>query len=341
MSAAEGARRPGRLGVGVVGAGRVGAVLGSALRAVGHAVVGASGVSDASRDRIETLLAGVPVLEVPQVVERAELVLLAVPDDALPALVRGLADTGAWQPGQIVVHTSGRYGTAVLDPARAAGAIPLALHPAMTFTGTSLDLARLEGTTFAVTAPGPVLPIGQALVVELGGEPVVVAEESRGLYHAALAHGANHLVVLVAQAAQALEAAGVDRPGRALAPLLAAALDGATRGADAGAESGTGAGAGALLGLTGPVARGDVGTVREHLAALDALAATSDAADVPPSYRALSRAATHRALAGGRLGERAARELLDALDAPAPDPQDRHDQQDRPDPQDPHDEGRA
>ncbi len=111
----------------------------------------------------------------------------------------------------------------------------------MTFTGTSLDLARLEGTTFAVTAPGPVLPIGQALVVELGGEPVVVAEESRGLYHAALAHGANHLVVLVAQAAQALEAAGVDQPGRALAPLLAAALDGATRGADAGAESGTGA----------------------------------------------------------------------------------------------------
>ena len=173
MSAADGGRRPGRLGVGVVGAGRGGAVLGSALRAVGRAGGGASGVSDASRDRIETLLAGVPVLEVPQVVERAELVLLAVPDDALPALVRGLADTGAWQPGQIVVHTSGRYGTAVLDPARAAGAIPLALHPAMTFTGTSLDLARLEGTTFAVTAPGPVLPIGQALVVELGGEPVL------------------------------------------------------------------------------------------------------------------------------------------------------------------------
>src|SRR5690606_40788682 len=58
----------------------------------------------------------------------------------------GLAEVGAWQPGQIVVHTSGRHGAGVLDPARGAGAIPIALHPAMTFTGTSLDLARLEGT---------------------------------------------------------------------------------------------------------------------------------------------------------------------------------------------------
>ncbi|WP_036967229.1 Rossmann-like and DUF2520 domain-containing protein, partial [Promicromonospora kroppenstedtii] len=207
-------RRPGRLGVGVVGAGRVGAVLGNALRAAGHAVVGASGISEDSRERIETLLPGVPNLEVPDVLERAELVLLAVPDDALEPLVSGLADTGAWQPGQLAIHTSGRYGTDVLEPARQGGAIPLAIHPAMTFTGTSLDLARLEGCTFAVTAPAPVLPIGQALVVEIGGEPVVVAEHARGLYHAALAHGANHLVVLVAQAAQALEAAGVELPGR-------------------------------------------------------------------------------------------------------------------------------
>lgn len=315
MSAASGGARPGRLGVGVVGAGRVGAVLGSALRATGHAVVGASGISEASRERVETLLPGVPVLEVPDVVERAELALLAVPDDALPGLVRGLADVGAWQPGQIVVHTSGRYGAGVLDPARAAGAIPLAIHPAMTFTGTSLDLSRLEGTTFAVTGPAPVLPIGQALVVEVGGEPVVVAEESRGLYHAALAHGANHLVVLVAQAAQALEAAGVDQPGRVLAPLLSAALDGATRAADAG----SGGGPGAISALTGPVSRGDVGTVTEHVAALRALAATSDAVDVLPSYVELGRAAARRARAGGRIDADAERAVLDALDATTPE----------------------
>jgi len=310
VTAPTGGPRPGRLGVGVVGAGRVGAVLGSALRSVGHTVVGASGISAASRDRIDALLPGVPVLEVPDVVERAELVLLTVPDDALPPLVAGLAEVGAWQPGQLVLHTSGRFGADVLAPARSAGAIPLAVHPAMTFTGTSLDLARLEGCCFAVTAPAPVLPIGQALVVELGGEPVVVAEAARPLYHAALAHGANHLVVLVAQAAQALAAAGVEDPGRVLGPLLTAALDGALR-ASTGGE-----GPGAIATMTGPVARGDVGTVRDHLAELTALAARDAALDLPDGYRTLARAGTQRALAAGRLRQDAAEALLDALADP-------------------------
>ena len=193
------ARTSGRLGVGVVGAGRVGAVLASALRATGHAVVGASGVSDASRERIELLLPGVPRLEVAEVVRRAELVLLAVPDDVLVDLVAGLAATGSWQAGQLVVHTCGRYGTDVLAPAAAAGAIALAVHPAMTFTGTSLDLARLPGSSMAVTASPVVLPVAQALVIEMGAEPVVVPERARAAYHAALAHASNHVVTVLAQ----------------------------------------------------------------------------------------------------------------------------------------------
>jgi predicted short-subunit dehydrogenase-like oxidoreductase (DUF2520 family) len=288
-------RRPGRLGVGVVGAGRVGAVLGSALRQAGHAVVGATGVSEASQDRIEAMLPGVPVLGVPEVVERAELVLLTVPDDALEDLVAGLAATGAWQPGQLVVHTSGRFGAGVLEPALRSGAIPLALHPAMTFSGTSLDLARLADCCFGVTAPRPVLPVAQALVVEMGAEPVVVSEEMRPLYHAALAHGSNHLVTLVAQATQLLSQAGVERPGRVLAPLLGAALDNALRrGDDA---------------LTGPVARGDAGTVAAHR---DVIAGTG-AADVLETYRVLARATAERAIATGRLDPAAAEALLAAL----------------------------
>ncbi|GAB2471741.1 Rossmann-like and DUF2520 domain-containing protein [Xylanimonas ulmi] len=305
-------RRPGRLGVGVVGAGRVGAVLGSALRAAGHAVVGVSAISEASRERAAALLPGVPVIEVAQVVERAELVLLTVPDDALAPLVDGIAQVGGWQPGQIVVHTSGRQGVAVLAPALRSGAIPLAIHPAMSFTGTSLDLARLEGTTFAVTAPAAVLPIGQALVVEVGGEPVVVDEAARPLYDAALAHGADHLVTLVAQVAQALEAAGVERPGRMLAPLLSAALDGATRAADTRVE---GEGPGAIAALGGAVPRGDAQTLRAHVDALAAFAAGSGATDAPTSYADLARASVRRGLAAHRLDAPAARALLDALAA--------------------------
>lgn len=295
---ADPARRPGRLGVGVVGAGRVGAVLASALRQAGHAVVAASAVSQASRDRVDALLPGVPVLEVPDVVERAELVLLTVPDDALAGLVEGLASTGAWRPGQLLVHTSGRYGVAVLEPARRCGAIPLALHPAMTFSGTSLDLARLTDCCFGVTAAAPVLPVAQALVVEMGAEPVVVAEEVRPLYHAALTHAANHLVTLVAQAEQLLAGAGVEDAGRLLGPLLTAALDNVLRrGDDA---------------LTGPVSRGDAGTVAAHLAAIAATGAT----DVLEAYRAGARATAVRALATGRLAPSAAQPLLDALAQP-------------------------
>jgi predicted short-subunit dehydrogenase-like oxidoreductase (DUF2520 family) len=286
----------------VIGAGRVGAVLGSALRAAGHAVVGVSAVSRTSLDRAEALLPGIPVLTVPEVVERAELVLVAVPDDALPELVAGLAATRGWQPGQLVVHTSGRFGWRVLEPAVSCGAIPLALHPAMTFTGTSLDLVRLVDCCFGVSAPNPVLPIAQALVVEMGAEPVVIAEEMRGLYHAALAHGSNHLVTLVTQSLELLGAAGVEAPARLLGPLLSAALDNALRSGDAA--------------LTGPVARGDAGTVRSHLEAIEAADRSLDtAAGVLETYRALARATADRALASGRLRAGAAEALLDALNS--------------------------
>jgi predicted short-subunit dehydrogenase-like oxidoreductase (DUF2520 family) len=300
-SPAAGAR-PGRLGVGVVGAGRVGAVLGSALRAAGHAVVGVSAVSAASRERAEVLLPGVPVLEVAQVVERAELVLVAVPDDVLGDLVTGLARTGAWQPGQIAAHTSARFGWRALDPAVPAGVIPLALHPAMAFTGTSLDLARLAGCSFGVTAPNPALPIAQALVVEMGAEPVVVAEEARPLYAAALSHGADHLVTLVAQAGDLLAASGVEEPGRVLGPLLSAALDEALRrGNDA---------------LRGPAARGDAEVVAAHLAAVTA----SGVPDVAGAYRSLARGTADRALDVGRLRPEDAAALLSSLARPADRP---------------------
>ncbi|WP_255447658.1 Rossmann-like and DUF2520 domain-containing protein [Schumannella sp. 10F1B-5-1] len=224
-------RRSGRLGVGIVGAGRVGPVLGAALGGAGHAIVGISAVSEASRERADALLPGVPVLTVPEVVERSELVILAVPEDQLPELVAGLAATGSWQPGQLVLHTAPGHGTAVLAPAMAAGAIPLAVHPAMAFTGTSLDLARLQESWAAVTAPAPVLPIAQALAVEMGAEPVVVPEQHRPAYAEAVATASSFSTAIVQQSIALLAGIGVDEPGRLLGPLVRSAVDNALRGA--------------------------------------------------------------------------------------------------------------
>ncbi len=271
-----------RLRIGVVGAGRVGAVLAAALRAAGHDVVGAAGESDASRDRIDALLPGVAVDKPSAVARACDLLLLTVPDDMLGNVVTVLADSGALRPDQAVVHTSGRHGLDVLAPASALGARVAALHPAMTFTGTALDLERLPGCVFGLTAADAERGLVERLVADLGGRPMWVPEERRALYHAGLAHGANHLVTLVTEAMEILAAAGADDPAATLRPLLTAALDNALADGDAA--------------LTGPIVRGDVGTVRAHL---DGLAA--EAPTTVPTYVALARATLSRAVTDGRI----------------------------------------
>jgi len=282
---------PARLSVGIVSAGRVGAALGEALDRVGHVVFGCAAVSDASRERARTRLPDAAVLPAAEVAARSELLVLAVPDVELPALVHGLARTGAVNPGTLVLHTSGANGVGVLAPLAGHGVVTMAVHPAMTFSGKPEDTDRLSSACFGITAADEIgFAIAQSLVLEIGGEPVGVREDARTLYHAALAHGSNHLVTVVNDALDALRTALADteltgqqpvesRPGgvaeRVLAPLLSAALDNVLR-------SGPAA-------LTGPVARGDADTVDAHLRALTAL---DD--DLAEGYRALSLRSAQR-----------------------------------------------
>lgn len=262
--------RPARLKVGIVSGGRVGTALGAALERAEHVVVACSAISSASRRLTERRLPDTAVLPVTDVANRAELLLLTVPDAELPGLVGGLAGTGVVRPGTIVAHTSGANGVAILAPLAGQGCIPLAIHPAMTFTGADEDVERLADTCFAVTAADETgYAIGQSLVLEMGGEPFGVREDARTLYHAALAHGSNHVVTLIADALDALRAAlsgqelmGQETVGaapgglaeRIIGPLALAALENTLRRGQAA--------------LTGPVARGDANAVAAHLAEL-------------------------------------------------------------------------
>ena len=290
-----------RFRVGVVGAGRVGAVLAAALASAGHDIVAAAGESDASRRRISQLLPGTANDQPAAVARACDVLLLTVPDDMLPNVVTMLSASGAIRPGQYVVHTSGRHGLAVLAPAAAVGARPVAMHPAMTFTGTALDLGRLAGCVFGLTAGPDERAFAEALVDDLGGRAMWVPEEMRTLYHAGLAHGANHLVTLVTQAMELLAAAGADDPAGTLRPLLTAALDNALDQGDSA--------------LTGPIVRGDVNTVRAHLEDVAA-----NAPQTLTSYVALARATLDRVVTDGRLlpiRAAAIRQVLDAAVAPA------------------------
>ena len=271
--------------VGVVGAGRVGAVLGAALAAAGHAVVAAAAVSAASRERAARLLPQAAILPADEVARAAtDLLLLAVPDDQLASVVSGLAATGSLPARAVVAHTSGAHGLAVLGDRGG-----LALHPAMTFTGADTDLDRLPGIAWGVTARDRAF--AARLVTDLGGVPEWIAEDARPLYHAGLAHGANHLVTLVNEAADLLRAAGVGQPRKVLSPLLHAALDNALAKGDAA--------------LTGPVSRGDAGTVGKHLSRI--------APESVPAYLALARRTADRAIAAGRLRPQDATLLMDVL----------------------------
>jgi predicted short-subunit dehydrogenase-like oxidoreductase (DUF2520 family) len=284
--------RPARLSVGIISAGRVGTAIGVALERAGHVVAACSAISDASRTRAARRLPETAVLPVHEVAGRAELLLLAVPDAELASVVSGLATTGAVRPNTIVAHTSGANGIAVLSPLTEQGCIPLAIHPAMTFTGADEDISRLPDTCFGITAADDVgYAVAQSLVLEIGGEPFRVREDARTLYHAALAHASNHVVTVLLDAVEALRAAlwgqellgqelVGDEPGgiaeRVIGPLARASLENALQRGQAA--------------LTGPVARGDAAAIVAHLRAL---------AEVDPelaqAYRANSLRTAQRA----------------------------------------------
>lgn len=260
--------------IGIIGGGRAGSALGAALASAGYPVVGVTARSAASLERVARLLPGVPVLSTAEVTAAADALLLAVPDDVIGAVAAGLPAG----PAQYVVHLSGAHGLAVLS---GCPAVPVALHPPMTFTGTAADAGRIAAVTFTGTAPAGARPFAERLVKSFGAAGVQwIPDEQRALYHAGVVHGANHLVTLLVQAFDVLRAAGIADPAATMRPLLAATLDNTlAAGRDA---------------LTGPVARGDVETVRAHLAAL------------PPgrtvqTYVELAGATVEQAAQGGRI----------------------------------------
>jgi predicted short-subunit dehydrogenase-like oxidoreductase (DUF2520 family) len=288
---------PARLRVGVIGPGRAGTALARALARAGHRVVAAHAISEESIQRVRDNFGQARLALPEQVIEAADLVLLTVPDDDLPGLVRGLAETGAPLAGRMLVHASGRFGVRVLDPAARQGALPMALHPVMTFAGREDDPDRIKGTCFGVTAPELLRAVAEVLVIEMGGEPVFVEEESRPLFHAALELAANQLAAVIAQSADLLGQAcqpGAPPPGRILGPLVAAAVDNAVRLGDAA--------------LTGPVVRGEPQSVATDVAAL---AAASPGA--LRAYLTLARLTADRALAAGLLRPADAMRIIDVL----------------------------
>jgi predicted short-subunit dehydrogenase-like oxidoreductase (DUF2520 family) len=159
------------------------------------------------------------------VVEDADLVLLAIPSSDLEITCAGLADLGLFGPKKIVVHLSPLVGYSVLADAARFGAIPIAMHPVMHFTGTTMDLTVLKNSSIAVSAPEPLTPIAEALAIELGAEPMVIAEDQRAAYAEAFEVASSFSSLIVRQAVGILEDAGIQNPARLIAPVVRSAME--------------------------------------------------------------------------------------------------------------------
>lgn len=279
---------------GVIGAGRLGTALAKAMFLKGYNVVGISARSEASRRRADRAVPRVPILGEEEVARGSDVLLVAVADDAISVVVERLASFTAVRSGQIVAHLSGRYGLEVLRSAAAFRAIPMALHPAMTFAGVASDYTRFDGLPFGVSAPPQSREVAEQVVRDIGGDPIWVPEADRTLYHAALCFGANNLVTLVAAAVEALRASGVKRPAELIRALIIVSAENAIKYGD---EA-----------LTGPIRRGDHGTISAHLEAFGR--AVPDLVD---AYRQFGQFTANRAAAAKLNDELAIRRSTEAL----------------------------
>ncbi len=211
--------------VGVIGDEPAGLILAKAWAGAGHELIGVYVESAAAIERVEDLMPDVPIAPMAAVAEDADLVILSVPYADIELTCEGLSDLGVFGPKKIIVQLSPHHGYQVLAAAARLGAIPVALHPVMHFTGTSMDLTVLKNTTVAISAPEPLLPIAQALAIELGAEPAVIQESQRAAYSEAFEVASGFSSLVVQQAVGILNEAGVPDAARLIAPVVRSAVE--------------------------------------------------------------------------------------------------------------------
>jgi predicted short-subunit dehydrogenase-like oxidoreductase (DUF2520 family) len=289
--------------VAIIGAGRVGGALGKLLASAGWRVVAVAGRTRRSAGSAARFIgAGTPTADPVAAAARAATVLLTVPDREIRAVCERIARGGGFRRGSLVAHTSGAHTRGLLDAAGAAGALRAVVHPLQAVPSRALGVANIPGSFFRTEADRGAVARVRALVRALGGVELTLPgwtgdPQSAALYHAGAVAASNYLVTLLDYAARLLRVLGADRRHalRAVLPLVRGTLANVER-------------LGIPAALTGPIARGDAGTVAAHVAAL-----RERAPELLPLYALLARETVPLAREKGGLRGRAVGELLDLL----------------------------
>lgn len=281
-----------RTSVALIGAGIVGTAVALLLQKAGYTIVAVGWSGRASSGRAGQLL-GAPVCA-PGSMPKTDVLLLGVPDHSIG---RTASDAVSQLSSEtLVVHFAGALGAGVLDAVRASGGHPCALHPVQSCPDIDSAVRWLPGSAWGVTCAPEIEVRANELVSAAAGRPVRVAEEHRPLWHAAAATVANGTTALLAAGESMLAAIGIESPPDVLGPLATGTVANA---------AGPGNAAGRI---TGPVARGDLATIRRHLDALEA-----DAPDLVDRYRHAALLVLATARDGNKLDARAGEEVLDLI----------------------------
>jgi predicted short-subunit dehydrogenase-like oxidoreductase (DUF2520 family) len=284
------------LKIGFIGAGTVGTALAILLAGRGYRVAGVYSRRRASAEKLAGAVGGCPVAaEAQEVADAAELIFITTPDDAIGAVAAQVK----WRAGSSVVHCSGADSTDILEPARRTGAGVGGFHPLQTFAGVESALENIPGSTFAIEAEEPLLTTLREMAGNLGGRSIRLQAGDKVLYHAAAVFASNYLVTLVKMAADLWQTFSVpaDQSIPALMPLIQGTLHNIET-------------IGIPDCLTGPIARGDAGTIDKHIKAL-----REKVPELLFPYKELGLQTIPIALAKGRISQEQADELEIGLKA--------------------------
>jgi predicted short-subunit dehydrogenase-like oxidoreductase (DUF2520 family) len=242
------------LKAGFIGAGTVGTALAVLLNRQGYKVAAVFDLNQSSSEKLAKRVKGCHVADTSQAVaDSAEIIFITTPD----AAIAGAVSRVNWRKGAAVVHCSGADSTDILEPARKSGAMVGGFHPLQTFAGVEQAIENIPGSTFALEAEEPLLNTLQTMAAALGGHWIELKADDKVAYHAAAVFASNYMVTLVKMAADLWQTFSIpdDQATRALIPLMRGTLHNIET-------------LGIPRCLTGPIARGDKGTVDKHLKTL-------------------------------------------------------------------------
>jgi predicted short-subunit dehydrogenase-like oxidoreductase (DUF2520 family) len=243
--------------VAILGLGKVGTAVGFLLRQAGYRIVAVASRSKASLTQGIVYTGGKPYLNFSEAALQANCIIIATSDDAIAYVCNRISSEGGIKPGTKVIHMSGAGGLDLLESARDAGARVACIHPLQSFADVESAIRNIPGSTFGITSGDEIRKWSVQMVRDLGGVPFFISDADKPLYHAAACIASNYLTTLIHMVEEIYQSLGLSREDtiRAIWPLVMGTIGNI--------ES-----KGTVQALTGPVARGDAGTIRKHAEAL-------------------------------------------------------------------------